>query len=508
MSPFPHGPSPRERNVPLAPLGLFSIMASLHAGAAQADGGWPELYTPTASTAPQPGDVAVVVGIEDYDHLLDVPGAEAAARAWHRWFDQALGVPGDQLELLLGAEATAEAMASAVTEAALEVGAGARVWFVYIGQASPSCDGRDALLFASNAGPEAAGFYHGAFTWSSLEGLLDMGSHGSAVVLIDASINERDRSLDRLACELLPVMPPVSLVPSSRSVLLTAARSDEFAGSLYGTAQPAFASLMLGALRGWGDSDGDGAVRASEATAWIRTVLGATERRLPQNPQIWGDDSQAVLAMATLPSPALDAMLFEVARHATQARAPELGWAPQPVLAPEATALPPDTAAQASHDQLTGEMRHLGRRNAWKGVEQAFLDLEALAPQGVVPSEEDLSLGAQAARALGKVDAVVDRLARLQAIAPSTEGQQWLDEISRSYGAVSLRDRSGGGATLEVARMPLAPDQRACIDAAIAAVAESGRFDGLLPWGVYRFGQRSFMVVPGDPSVEIVLRRR
>jgi len=484
-----------------------ALAALLSAAPAQADGGWPDFDQPATAAIPRPGDVAVIIGVEDYDSMLDVPGAIDSAKAWHRWFQQGLGVPASNVHLLLGEEASPKAMAAAVTNAALEVGEGANFWFVYIGQASPSCEGTDIMFFAPDAGPEATGFIQGAFTWSSLEGLLDIGSHQHAIQFVDASVNERDRSLDKLGCEMLPVMPPIQLAPSSRSVLITGAGPDEFAGSLYGTALPAFSSLMLGALRGWADGSGDGQVTADEAAAWIGEVLAATERRLPQLPTVHGAGGAVPLVTAALPSPVIADMIYEVARSTAQARASALSWsAPD---APEQTEDPveADAAGQAAHDQITSEMRHLSRRNAWKGVEQAFLDLESLAADGVAPTAEDLGLGAQAARALGKVDAVYSRLERLQALEPSTDSQQWLDEIVRSYGRVSLKAR-GGGAALVATRMPMAPDQRAAIEAAVAEVKDTGRFQGMLPWGVYEYGGRLIMVVPGERELEVVIKRR
>jgi len=482
-------------------------LALLTSPAALAEGGWPDLSQPATAAIPRPSDVAVVIGVEDYDHMLDVPGATSTAQAWHRWFEQGLGVPAENLRLLLGAEATPQAMATAVTDAALEVQPGASFWFVFIGQASPSCDGADVMMFGPEAGPEAPGFIQGGFSWASLEGLLELGSHQHSIVMIDASVNERDRSLDKLGCEMVPVMPPIQIVPSEHALLITAAGPDEFAGSLYGTEMPAFSSLMLGALRGWADGNGDGQVTGAEAAAWVDDVLAATERRLPQHPRVWGDAGPLPMVTAALPSPALPDMIYEVARFQTQTRNSELSWSPSDASGPKAPDVESDPTAQGAHDQLTGEMRHLSRRNAWKGVEQSFLDLVELAPDGVRPTAEDLGMGAQAARALGKADAVLSRLEQLQAIEPTPDTQQWLDELVRSYGAVSLRDRSGG-ATLTAARMPMAPDQRAAIDTAITLVAETGRFEGLLPWGVYDFGGRTLMVVPDEAVLEVVLKRR
>jgi hypothetical protein len=487
-------------------LPILTAMTVSHP--ALAEGGWPDLHQPVTAAIPRPGDVAVVIGIEDYDSMLDVPGAVATAEAWQRWFQQGLGMEAPRIRLLTGAEATPDAMAAAVTEAALEVGPDEGLWFVFIGQASPSCSGDDALLFAADAGPEAAGYLKGAFTWSSLEGLLEIGAHQRAVILLDAAINERDRSLDKLGCEMLPVMPPVQLEPSDRSVLITAARPEEFARSLLGAELPAFSNLMLGALRGWADSSGDGQVTAAESVRWIGELLRATERRLPQHPQVHGAGGDLPLVAAAMPAPDLDAMLYQVALAQAQRRAATLSWSPgasEGLAAPAATE--PDAEAIGTRDQLLSEMRHLSRRNAWKGVEQAFMELEQLADRGIQPGAEELSLGAQSARALGKVDAVHARLERLQIVQPDQESRQWLDELTRSYGQVSLRTRRSG-ASLSAVRMPLAPDQRAAIEAAAEQVATTGRFEGRLPWGVYRLGERAFVVLPGERVLEVEADRR
>ncbi len=533
-------------------------------GAAHAADGWPDLEDPAPAPHQRPHDVAVIVGIEDYEHLLDFPGAAKTALNWHRWFERGLGLPQSQQWLLLEGEASAQAMAAAITEAAMEVGPKGRLWFVFLGQASPSCTGDDALLFSHDAGPEATEFVQQAFTLSSLLSLLELGGHDDAVLVLDASINERDRSIDKLGCTTMPVMPPIELDGGERGTLLTAARPDEFAGTLLGSGTPAFGHLLLGAVSGWGDLDGDGEISVLEAQEWVRGTLEATQRRMTQTPELWGAGGEQILGTTTQAPPDRATMLFDLARHHQRQRASAIDQAREDLetqaaeawqevvragaesetvtewleryqlaavqqhgqkrwavlthlqAAREAADTPPpaaipgqDAQAMAAHDQITGEMRHLAKRNAWKGVERAFTDLEALAGSGEHPTLEDLDLGAQAARALGKVDAVHERLVSMATIDPAMPGVlQWLNELEASYGLVKLRDRSGSGATLAAARMPMAPDQRSAIEAAVAQVETQASFEGRLPWGVYTFGERMFVVIPGDRPLEITLRRR
>jgi len=305
---------------------ILSTLLSLP-GLAHAEDGWPDLNAPEPAPTQRPADVAVVVGIQNYEHLLDFPGAVQTAKDWHGWFERGLGIPQSHLWLLLEGEATPEAMAAAVTEAAMEVGPEARLWFVFLGQGSPSCDGEDALLFAATAGPEAPGFLQGALTLDSVRSLLELGAHEQAVLVIDASVNERDRSVDKLGCTTMPVMPPITLDGGERGILLTAARPDEFAGTLLGSDTPAFGHLLLGALTGWGDSDGDGQVTTSEALDWVRATLRATERRLTQTPELWGSGGDQVLGGSAQPPPDRASMLYDLARHHVQSRANEIDQA-------------------------------------------------------------------------------------------------------------------------------------------------------------------------------------
>jgi len=72
--------------------------------------------------------------------------------------------------------------------------------------------------------------------------------------------------------------------------VLTAGRPSDLAGALPGAARPAFSYLVLGALRGWGDTDGDDRVNASEAVDYARGVLRTLDPGRSQTPQVSGED--------------------------------------------------------------------------------------------------------------------------------------------------------------------------------------------------------------------------
>ncbi len=164
-----------------------------------------------------------------------------------------------------------------------------------------------------------------------------------------------------------------------------------------------------------------------------------------------------------------------------------------------------DEVSEAENIRLTEEMRRLSKRNAWKGVEAAFVELEALKKQDVQLSYEDYWLGAQAARALGDINAVYRRLKHAAKIDGTQEVIEWLTDLDGTYGRVALQSRRRGDVILAPAAMPFAPDQRAAIEAAQAEIADSDRYEGLLPHGEYSFGDETLIVAAGQEPLELVL---
>ena len=83
--------------------------------------------------------------------------------------------------------------------------------------------------------------------------------------------------------------------PAGGVVILTAAKSDQFAGRLPGVARPGFSYLVLGALRGWADDkakgygDGSGKLTAGEVVTYVTSALRSTAGGRKQTPEVVGD---------------------------------------------------------------------------------------------------------------------------------------------------------------------------------------------------------------------------
>lgn len=168
-----------------------------------------------------------------------------------------------------------------------------------------------------------------------------------------------------------------------------------------------------------------------------------------------------------------------------------------------------DPAVRAEQVRLSAEMQKLATRETWEGVEGLYVQLLSLEKNGQALTAAEHLLGAQSARALGDVAGTRERLE--MAISRGADGQiqDWVSEIDRNYGWVSLQvpTRQRDDHALSARQAPFQSDWRFAIDFAHRAIADSGVFVGYLPAGEYLLGETAFTVVAGE-TMELQLQRR
>jgi len=271
---------------------------------------WPDLASPPARTGGGENDAAVLVGVENYLFLSDIPGAKANVEAWYQYLTRTLGVPTTRITLLRNDEATLEKMRKYAGRAAEQVQAGGTLWFVFVGHGAASADGGDGVLIGVDAQREADSVYARSLPRSELLELLGEGAQERSVVVLDACFSGRDAGGEDLVSGLQAFVPHRAQPEAADVVVLAAGRSDQFAGQLPGQRRPAFSYLLLGALRGWGDADGNGAVTAGEAVGYARDVLATLVTDRDQTPELTGADAVLTLGRGRERGPDLAAMVL------------------------------------------------------------------------------------------------------------------------------------------------------------------------------------------------------
>jgi hypothetical protein len=281
---------------------LASFLTSsllLAARPAWADGPvWPDLATAPGGLAPSGDkDAAVIVALEEYLFLPKVPGAARNAADWYAFLVDARKIPDDRVHMLRDKSATREAILDAVKKARDEAKPGGTLWFVFIGHGAASPDATDGLLVGSDAQQTASGVSSRGVAQSELARELDPQSGVHSVALIDACFSGRTGTGAAVAQGLQPLIVlkdnPGRL---GKVTWMTAGASSEFAGPLPGVDRPAFSYLVLGALRGWGDSNGDGRVTVKEAVSYARRTLNVLPLGRSQTPELHGSEPDLPLS--------------------------------------------------------------------------------------------------------------------------------------------------------------------------------------------------------------------
>lgn len=295
-------------------MGLFAVLAAATSTAGAAPSRpelaapadrWPDLRQVGAVQGGGDKDAAVIVGIEDYVFAPDVPGARSNAEAWYQHLTSVRGVPATKVRLLRNEEATVEELRASAKAAAGDVQPGGTLWFVFIGHGAPAAAGDDGLLIGADAQQTATGLETRSLRRSELLKTLENGA-GQPVVVLDACFSGRGTQGESLAKGLQPLRLAKLRQPTT-AVVLTAAQSNQYAGALPGAGVPAFSYLVLGAMRGWADDNGDGRVTSEEAVRYSDAIMRTTIKGRSQTPDVGGSKGK-VLGRTTERGPDLAAI--------------------------------------------------------------------------------------------------------------------------------------------------------------------------------------------------------
>ncbi|MBI1944385.1 MAG: hypothetical protein HYS27_01745 [Deltaproteobacteria bacterium] len=270
----------------LAALAMLAVTASP----------WPTVDATPAGAPSGTGaqDAAVIAGVSRPFVLPPLSGAAENATSWFTWLTRVRGVPLEHAHLLRDGEATRERLLAAADKARTEVGPGGTLWIVFIGYGAPAPAGDDGLLVGADAQPTELSLLERSVAQSQLLSAA-RGAQRATVAIFDAAFS--GAAADGVA-PLVPgsqaTLPLRTAAPAAGTVLLSS--SDARTGPLPGHDRPAFSYLLLGALRGWGDGNGDGRVTAAEAVAYAQHALVVAAPDRPQPPSVSGAPLDVVLS--------------------------------------------------------------------------------------------------------------------------------------------------------------------------------------------------------------------
>jgi iron(II)-dependent oxidoreductase len=237
-------------------------------------------------------DAALIVGVSEYYNLPKIDGAAQNAEAWQLWLLRSRKVPPSKVVLLSDKAATRPKIEKALQQLTAQVGQQGTLWFVFIGHGAPARSGDDGILLGVDTDADADSIDDRGVPQQRVLSLVGQGKQAHSVVVFDACFSGRtgDGSAPLIA-GLQATLPNRKATRSTAPQVTVLAASDSFAGPLPKAGRPAFSYLLLGALRGWGDQNGDRAVDVDEAYGFARDNIQALFKgsdRLPskQGPSV------------------------------------------------------------------------------------------------------------------------------------------------------------------------------------------------------------------------------
>jgi hypothetical protein len=269
----------------------------------------PSVDDPLKTGAKAPSDAAVVIGIEDYLLVPDVPYAKRDAKAFYDFLVYTRGVPSSRVRML-DSGAGKEQILEAVTAAGKSVAAGGTVWVYFAGHGAADASSGERLLLGDDVRQDPAAFSSRGVPVADVKKLASSGG-GSVMLVVDACYGGLGRGGQELVAGKRFLVPAYEVAPKSTIVEWNAAGPDQLSGPLEAAQHGAFTYFALGAMRGWADGqlDGrkDGKVTAEEAQLYVKDALRSVQITT-QAPQMTATEpSKWVLSSATEAAPKLDA---------------------------------------------------------------------------------------------------------------------------------------------------------------------------------------------------------
>ncbi len=279
-------------------LGVLVALALVAGPSAAAPAAVPDLIEPARTGQRAATDAAVVIGVEDYAYLPDVPYARGDAQAFDDFVRYTRGIPDDRVTLL--PDARAYEIERAVKDAGGRVGPGGRVWVYFAGHGAMEPNGSRRLLLGGDAATDPEAFARFAVSVDDVRAWATSGG-GEAVLVVDACYNGGGRTGEGVLTGGRRIaVPEYALTATKQAAEWAATGPKELSAPLPAVEHGAFTYFAVGALRGWADGevDGkrDGNVTGEEANRYVVRALRTVQAQ-GQTPQLASSDaSKLVLA--------------------------------------------------------------------------------------------------------------------------------------------------------------------------------------------------------------------
>ncbi len=238
--------------------------------------------------APQPQAHAFVIGIDAYRSVPPTPGARRDAEDFAELLETTMGVPDQNIHLLVDENATRSDILSTLTRLQEQVDSDGRIYFFFSGHGTPQVQSGESYLLPYEGRPE--NIEHSGIALDEILDSLEQTSAQEIFAFVDACFSgSGDRSL--LPEGTRPLVPVQEVEPTneSRVAVIASSGAQEISGTTAEGDRGLFTSHLIRALgEARADIDGDGRITLNELHSYIapRVARDARDLEREQTPTI------------------------------------------------------------------------------------------------------------------------------------------------------------------------------------------------------------------------------
>lgn len=242
------------------------------------------------SGIPQRQSYALIIGVESYRDLPAPTGARQDAERFAELAKTTLGIPNDQIRVLLDDRATRGDILAELRNIEARVQAGSRIYLFFSGHGSPDTSSGSPFLLPYESTPQT--LLDTALPLADIVQRLEATNAREVVAFLDTCFSGTgDRSV--LPEGIRPLVPIQQPKPSTKTLILSAAQSTETSGTRADEPVGLFTHYLIEALgQAKADLDGDGQISMAELQAYISPRVAREARQLSreQNPSLYFPD--------------------------------------------------------------------------------------------------------------------------------------------------------------------------------------------------------------------------
>lgn len=229
------------------------------------------------AAAPQPASYALIIGIEKYRDVAAATGARGDAERFAEMARTTLGVPEDNVRLLLDDRASKTDIAKQIRWLQSNVPAGGRIYVYFSGHGAPDPTTGTSYIVPYDGDPQYLG--ESAIKMTQVLGDLEKTKAKDVLAFADSCFSGAGgRSV--LAPGTRPLVRVEEVKTTARVALLSASSGAEISGPTADGKGGLFSKYLIDAIgSGQADMNGDGQISLKELEDWIKPRVKREAKR-------------------------------------------------------------------------------------------------------------------------------------------------------------------------------------------------------------------------------------